>query len=386
MLQQAEVLADGIAVLDAAQDGFLPLCFEAQDVLRCLCQADAVLVGLHDFLYLCEQEVRACCDGAVGFFRTFALRQVGHHDGGVEPSLCHLGQIDEHFVRARAEHRDVLPAVVGEEHRCVAVAVQYDGVAVDVLCLCKGACFVREPAEDGHHRLVAPEDEAFGMPLHAEQCLVFRRFDCLDDAVGALCRDVQVRPRLVYGLVVEGVDGQCLCTEDFAEQAALFEADRVRCELPWHVLRVLEKSWWGGGEVDVLPYASAQRCCHQLYAATDAEHGYLPVEGFAEEEELCGVALRTDAAELRQGLFAQEERVDVAAAREDDAVETVEQVGEGLAVFVWRNDHGCSSGMEHRAVVAVGQFAALFAVVARDADQGVLTCHASSNVEGFVSA
>ena len=131
---------------------------------------------------------------------------------------------------------------------------------------------------------------------------------------------------------MEGVDGECLYAENIVEQAAFLDADGVRCELPGHVLRVLEQRAHvsfsfaaGGGEAYVLIDFAAQCRCHHLYAATDAEHRDLPMEGFADEEEFCGIALRTDAVEQRQRLFAQEQRVDVAAAREDDAVERVEQ-------------------------------------------------------------
>ena len=53
MSEQTEVASDGITVLDASQDGLLPLCLEAQDVLSRLCQFDAVTISLNYFFYLC---------------------------------------------------------------------------------------------------------------------------------------------------------------------------------------------------------------------------------------------------------------------------------------------------------------------------------------------
>jgi hypothetical protein len=51
----------------------------------------------------------------------------------------------------------------------------------------------------------------------------------------------------------------------------------------------------------------------------------LTVEGFASQEEFCLIAFGANRMELRQRLFAQEERVDVVSARENKAVEGVEK-------------------------------------------------------------
>jgi len=49
------------------------------------------------------------------------------------------------------------------------------------------------------------------------------------------------------------------------------------------------------------------------------------VESFASQEEFCLIAFGANRMELRQRLFAQEERVDVVSARENKAVEGVEK-------------------------------------------------------------
>ena len=71
-------------------------------------------------------------------------------------------------------------------------------------------------------------------------------------------------------------------------------------------------------------YLPAQRCCHYLNAATNAQHRYLAMEGLANKEQLWLIALRTYAMQLRQRLFTQKERIDVATAGEENAVEGVE--------------------------------------------------------------
>ena len=77
--------------------------------------------------------------------------------------------------------------------------------------------------------------------------------------------------------------------------------------------------------INILPNFAAECCSHHLYAAADAQHRYLSVEGFASEEEFRLVPFGADTMELGQRLFAQEQRIDVVAAGEDDAVQGLEQ-------------------------------------------------------------
>ena len=59
------------------------------------------------------------------------MREICHHDGGVELALRHLVEVNEDFGVARSEI-DVLT----EEHRCVAVAVEGKDTGMELLgCL-----------------------------------------------------------------------------------------------------------------------------------------------------------------------------------------------------------------------------------------------------------
>ena len=115
-----------------------------------------------------------------------------------------------------------------------------------------------------------------------------------------------------YGLVVEGVDGQCLfAAEDALQEASFCDVDGVRCAVSGHVLGVFDGCSFAL-RVDVLVVFASECCCHYLYASADAEHGYLSAVCFACECEFCFVALWADATELWQWFFAEEEGVDVA--------------------------------------------------------------------------
>ena len=184
VLEQADVSSDGVSVFDAFEYGFFDFCFELEDVVSVLFESCVLAVGLYDVVYLCEQCVGFFSCLPVGDFVAFSLWEVCHHDGCIEASFCHFGQVDEYFVGACAEHLYVLLVVVLEEHWCVAVAVQDDGCAVYVFCLGVDGCLAGEPLEDGHHALVCCKGEAFGMPLDAEQCFVLVAFYGFDDAVG----------------------------------------------------------------------------------------------------------------------------------------------------------------------------------------------------------
>ena len=58
-----------------------------------------------------------------------------------------------------------------------------------------------------------------------------------------------------------------------------------------------------------------------------------------------------DATELAQGLLTKVEGVDVATARENECIHTVEQAYHGIRVLARRDDEWCASSFEHRAIV-----------------------------------
>ena len=104
------------------------------------------------------------------------------------------------------------------------------------------------------------------------------------------------------------------------------------------------------GQVLVQP--AAVRDGHQLHAPADREQGQVGVERGAQQHQLRGVALGLD---LGGGVrpLAVQGRVDVGAAGEHDAVESVEDVDVGI---VGRDEHGPAAAAVHG--VDVGERAA----------------------------
>ena len=83
---------------------------------------------------------------------------------------------------------------------------------------------------------------------------------------------------------------------------------------------------------------------HHLDAPADAQDRNLAVGRQACQQQFLAVAPVVDAVQLLQRLFAQEERVDVASACEQQSVDVVEGGEERVALFVGRDDEGCASG------------------------------------------
>jgi len=123
--------------------------------------------------------------------------------------------------------------------------------------------------------------------------------------------------------------------------------------------------------VDVLIEGAAQGRRHYLYAPTDAEEGYLTVGRQTCHQQLLPVAPVVDATQLLHWLFAQKERVDVASARQEQAVDAVEGTQQGFLLLIRGDNQRCASGGQYRADVSVGHGTIAFAEVARDAYDGL---------------
>ena len=117
-------------------------------------------------------------------------------------------------------------------------------------------------------------------------------------------------------------------------------------------LRVLDK---GRGGLDVLLHVSAQCHCERLYAAADAEHGQLTVEGVACEEQFGQVALVVDIVQLWHRFFACPERIEVATAAQYYSVEGVESGEQNVVVSHRRNEYRSASGTYYLLVVDFAQ-------------------------------
>ena len=136
--------------------------------------------------------------------------------------------------------------------------------------------------------------------------------------------------------------------------------------------------------VDVLVVGASESGVDDLDALADAQHGDLPVVCHTCQQQLLYVALRRDAVQLLDGLFAQQQGVDVATSAEDDAVQLVEQFAQTVIGPERRNDEGDAFCLQHRLVIAFGQHAGLLVIVACDADDRMFLVCLETAVEALV--
>ena len=141
------------------------------------------------------------------------------------------------------------------------------------------------------------------------------------------------------------------------------------------ILRVLDAG------VDVLCHAPAQGHGHGLYAAADAEDGHLTVGGQTGEQQFGQVALGVDAAQAGLRLLALEERVQVGAAGEQQAVNAVEGAQQHRRIGTGGDEQGRAAGGDDLLVVALGHFRRQLAIVGADADDGTAAAGPKAVIE-----
>src|SRR5262245_62518842 len=88
----------------------------------------------------------------------------------------------------------------------------------------------------------------------------------------------------------------------------------------------------------VLMKLASTQYVEDLHAAADGKHGQLAIERRAKQLELGLVAARVDDGRLRVWLGAVESRIQIGASGEDEAVDCVERLLDGLRL---RRDHQC---------------------------------------------
>lgn len=178
------------------------------------------------------------------------------------------------------------------------------------------------------------------MPLDGHGERVPGQFEGLDTAVGGPGRHAQPVAEPVDGLVVVVGRFERRRAGDLREQAVGGDLDRDASELAGRrrVPGVAEDVG------QVLVEAAAEVDVEDLHAAADAEERQAAVEGRGDQRELGGVTEVADVAGLGVGGLAVAGRVDVAAARDDEAVEDVHK---GRRRARRRHDDGLPAGLRH---------------------------------------
>ena len=370
--QVVDAALDGMAVLDTEHDALLALVLVQPQIVGGAGNGHMfAMLGRNGF-YLVEDFVSVLLRMLV---KWHGLWQVRHHDGSVLMTLVHLVKVDEELWVATAEI-DML----GEEHGCVAVRVERQHTTMDVAGAAVLLGLANKPLEDGQTIV-----QALGVPLYTQDGLVLRALHGLYDAVVRTRYDTEARTWVVDSLVVEGVDEEpppiLLLKEGgnrsrdmfrnliyIIEEGVLFNGDVVGGDVARFLLRVVVTLY----VADVLTDVSTKRHGQRLDATTDTEDGQLAVVGQLGDEEFGEVALGIDGTQLRPRFFASIVRVVVCTSAEDDSVEVFQGVDDDIRIAQRRNDNGCAASTHDGLIVAFCQFAGQFAIIARNANDGLV--------------
>ena len=252
--------------------------------------------------------------------------------------------------------------------------VQASGVGV-------AACTTDKMTEEVEHRLVAGGGEPFGVPLDAEDG-VFGVLHRLVDAVGRLGRGDETGGQVADGLVVERVDGDGCGTRRGVEphrtlQFGIWggEGDGLRDDVARFRLTMWQYGAWKlRGKV--LVERAAKGYVDELMAATNAEDGEAALVGQADQLQLAGVADRIDVFERRVRRLAKQIGTDVAAASQEQAVETFDNRGEDAQLGRGGHEYGGATCQNDRLEIGVGEH--LFAVSAVDRNADAWVCGGGS--------
>ena len=172
-----------------------------------------------------------------------------------------------------------------EEHRCVTMGVEGEHAVVHLVSVVIGQCLLDEPVEQGHALL-----QTFRMPLYADDGIEFVALHGLDDIIGRLGGDAELRTSLAYSLMVETVDVDLAIVVHLIEERVFLDAYRMGYLTAGCLLCVLCDCLL----VDVLPHATSEGHRQGLDTATDAEDRHLTVVGHLCEHQFGQIALRID--------------------------------------------------------------------------------------------
>src|SRR3989441_6024653 len=158
--------------------------------------------------------------------------------------------------------------------------------------------------------------ELFRMALDRHDQAVVR-LDALDRSVLTRRGLMQARGQLLDGLVVKAVDPDLVLTRGLAELGGRFDLDRVG-----QMVAAVRADVVG---FQVLHERAAHRDVDDLLPAADAQNRQLALPSLLEHEQLGVVQVTVDGADLLILLLSVERRVDVPAARQEQAVDLLWQ-------------------------------------------------------------
>ena len=178
-LYVCHVLTQRIAILYTAHDGKTARHLVAIEVGRRESKAYARCF-LYSRLYLRKEPYGHIGGSLRSLRRTFALRDVGHHDGCIEHAFAHFRKIYEQLRITTCQGYAFV-----EKHGRITVRIERKHAAMHILSASLLIGRFYESLHERHHTLVAVEQKAFGVPLYAHYPAGFlRALDSFYHAVG----------------------------------------------------------------------------------------------------------------------------------------------------------------------------------------------------------
>ena len=263
-----KISPDGISVLYSPHHSPAAFAFQTVQVCWRISQTDALTTGNHCFNFG-QQSVCLLRSGGQMLRRSLALRQIGHHDGGVKSPFGHLVQIDKHLGITVVEVNATI-----EEHRRVAMAVERQDTTMNVTSAAIESTLVHEATENREHHVISSREETLGMPLHTYGKAEISTLDGFNDTVSRPCRHTKVSSGTDNSLMMKGVDGETPA-EEFCQQTALVGLHKMGRDAAVKLLVVLN----GQRSLLIMPCGNiladfaSHSSHHNLNATAYTQHG-----------------------------------------------------------------------------------------------------------------
>ena len=136
----------------------------------------------------------------------------------------------------------------------------------------------------------------------------------------------------------------------------------MRRKGPVHILAVLVL------DIDVLIQGTSQCSVHHLDAAADTQYRNLSVGCQSGQQQFLPVAVGIDVMKFLDGLFVQEQRIDIGSACQQDSVYFVQQVDQCLCIIERGDDKRNGTCLQDRCIVTRGKHQVAVAEVSGDTD------------------
>ena len=222
--------------------------------------------------------------------------------------------------------------------------------------------------KQGQHGIVAAGQELLGVPLHAIYGVTGALYRLIHP-VGRKSHGTQSGSRLTHGLVMKRIDRYAVLSQQPGDKGACGEG-HVMGGLALVVRLGMGQNICGKLRRQILIEGAPQCEIEQLMPAADTEDRHLPLQRQAQKRKLGTVAQGIGTVGQRRERIAHDSGGEIASARKQKAVETLDDALERCRVGNHRQKQRSTTGPTHRLDIGVGHTSEALgsAVVAGDAN------------------